>query len=83
MERRLEAAQAQGVRSLILRAGDFFGPYMTGNSWFRELVKPGRPVRSITYPGPPDIGHSWAYLPDVGETMALLAERDASLPASR
>lgn len=79
MERRLEEAQAQGVRSLILRAGDFFGPYMTGNSWFRQLVKPGRPVRSITYPGPPDIGHSLAYLPDVGETMALLAERDTSL----
>jgi nucleoside-diphosphate-sugar epimerase len=78
-ERRLEEAQAQGVRSLILRAGDFFDPYMTGNSWFRQLVKPGRPVRSITYPGSPDIGHSWAYLPDVGETMALLAERDASL----
>jgi nucleoside-diphosphate-sugar epimerase len=79
MERRLEEAQATGVRSLILRAGDFFGPYITGNSWFRQLVKPGRPVRTITYPGPPDIGHSWAYLPDVGETMALLAERDASL----
>jgi nucleoside-diphosphate-sugar epimerase len=79
MERRLEEAQAQRVRSLILRAGDFFGPHMTGNSWFRQLVKPGRPVRSITYPGSPDIGHSWAYLPDAGETMALLAERDASL----
>jgi len=52
---------------------------MTGNSWFRQLVKPGRPVPSITYPGSPDIGRSWAYLPDVGETMALLAERDASL----
>jgi len=79
MERRLEEAQATGVRSLILRAGDFFGPHITGNSWFRQLVKPGRPVRTITYPGPPDIGHSWAYLPDIGETMALLAERDARL----
>ena len=79
MERRLEAARAEGVRSLILRAGDFFGPHITANSWFNQLVKPGRPVRSITYPGPPDIGHSWAYLPDVGETLARLAERDASL----
>jgi nucleoside-diphosphate-sugar epimerase len=79
MERRLEEAQAHGVRSLILRAGDFFGPHITGNSWFRQLVKPGRPVRSITYPSSPDIGHSWAYLPDAGETMARLAERDASL----
>ncbi|MGA7384938.1 MAG: hypothetical protein WBW81_09710 [Methylocella sp.] len=67
------------MRSLILRAGDFFSPYTTGNSWLGQLVKAGRPVRSIIYPGPPDIGHTWAYLPDVGETMALLAERDASL----
>lgn len=79
MERRLETAQQEGVRSLILRAGDFFGPYITGNSWFRQLVKSGRPVRSITYPGSTEIGHSWAYLPDVGETMALLAERDTNL----
>ena len=49
MERRLEAARAEGVRSLILRAGDFFGPHITANSWFNQLVKPGRPVRSITY----------------------------------
>ncbi len=79
MERRLEAARAEGARSLILRAGDFFGPHITANSWFNKLVKPGRPVRSITYPGPPDIGHSWAYLPDFGETLARLAEHDASL----
>lgn len=79
LERRLEAAKGQGVRSLILRAGDFFGPHITGNSWFRQLVKPGRPARSITYPGPPEVGHSWAYLPDFGETFALLAERDASI----
>jgi nucleoside-diphosphate-sugar epimerase len=79
MERRLEAARSEGGRSLILRAGDYFGPHVTGNSWFSQLVKPGREVKSITYPGPPDIGHSWACLPDAGETMARLAERDASL----
>jgi nucleoside-diphosphate-sugar epimerase len=79
MERRLEAARSEGVRSLILRAGDYFGPHVTGNSWFSQLAKAGREVKSITYPGPPDIGHSWAYLPDAGETMARLAERDASL----
>jgi hypothetical protein len=62
MERRLEAARAEGLRSLNLRAGDFVGPYLTGNR-FSQLVKPGRPVRSITYAGPPEIGHSSAYCP--------------------
>ena len=39
-------------------------------------MKPGRPVRSITWPGAPGVGHQWAYLPDVAEAMARLVERD-------
>jgi nucleoside-diphosphate-sugar epimerase len=51
MEKQLEAACRDGVRTLIVRAGDFFGPN-TGNSWFSQgLIKPGQPVRSILYPG--------------------------------
>src|SRR5262249_14969451 len=61
MEQRLEACSQDGVRTLIVRAGDYFGP-RTGNSWFAQgLIKPGRPVRSILYPGRPDAGHAWAY----------------------
>ena len=45
MEKRLEAASRDGVRTLIVRAGDYFGP-RTGNSWFAQgLIKPGQPVR--------------------------------------
>ena len=41
MERRLKAAAAEGVRSLIVRAGDFFGPRGTSNLWFSSaLVNP-------------------------------------------
>lgn len=79
MEARLETT---GVRSLILRAGDYFGPRSTMNSWFASgLVTPGRPVTSILYPGDKGVGHAWAYLPDVGETFARLADREAQLPA--
>jgi nucleoside-diphosphate-sugar epimerase len=79
MEERLKAASRDGVRSLIVRAGDFFGP-RTGNSWFAQgLIKPGRPVRSILYPGRPDVGHAWAYLPDVAATIVQLLEREAQL----
>jgi len=82
MEARLEAAAASGVRSLILRAGDYFGPRSTANSWFASgLVKPGQPVKTILYPGDRDIGHAWAYLPDVGETFARLADRESELSA--
>ena len=79
MEKRLEAASRDGVGTLIVRAGDFFGP-RTGNSWFAQgLVKPGRPVKSILYPGRPDVGHAWAYLPDVAATIAQLLEREGDL----
>ncbi|MGY2048549.1 NAD-dependent epimerase/dehydratase family protein [Methylobacterium sp. JK268] len=81
MERRLEESAREGVRSLIVRAGDYFGPGMTGNSWFTLFAQRGRPVRSVWYPGPAGIGHQWAYLPDVATAMVRLAERDAALPA--
>ena len=77
MEKRLErAAEAGEARALVVRAGDFFGP-RAANNWFSQgLVKPGRPLRSITYPGRPGVGHQWAYLPDVAETMVRLVEQD-------
>jgi nucleoside-diphosphate-sugar epimerase len=79
MEAHLQAAAAEGVRTLIVRAGDFFGP-KAGNSWFAQgLVKPGKPLTAISYPGSVGIGHQWAYLPDVAETMVRLIEKDDQL----
>ena len=79
MEERLRAAARDGVPVLIVRAGDFFGP-RAGNSWFSQgFVKPGRPLRSVTYPGKPEAGHAWAYLPDLASTIVRLLERSAEL----
>ncbi|WP_172330080.1 NAD(P)H-binding protein [Mangrovicoccus sp. HB161399] len=72
LEAQLEAA-APGVPSLILRAGDVFGPGAR-SSWFSQaMVQPGRPLRRVTEisRGP---GHSWAYLPDLGEAFARLLD---------
>lgn len=81
MERRLQQAAAEGVRSLILRAGDFFGP-RAGNNWFSQaLVKPGQPVAAITLPGRAGVGHQWTYLPDMATTLLRLLDREAALPA--
>ena len=80
LERRLEAASHQGMRVIIVRAGDFYGPGAV-NSWFSQgLITAGEPVRSITYPGKTGTGHQWAYLPDVAETMARLLDRRDTLP---
>lgn len=82
MERRLKAAGAEGVRTLIVRAGDFFGPHGTSNLWFNAaLVKPGKTPTSVSYPGRKGIGHQWAYLPDVAETMVRLIENEDRLAA--
>ena len=79
LEARLRAAAEDGVKSLVVRAGDFFGLQAT-NSWFAQgLVKQGRPVTSINYPGAAGLGHQWAYLPDVAETMIQLLEKEALL----
>ena len=81
MERRLRACATQGTTVLIVRAGDFFGP-QAANSWFSQaMVKPGKPVRRVTYPGRAGTGHQWAYVPDVAETMVRLVEKPASLAA--
>ncbi|PDT05972.1 hypothetical protein CO666_04145 [Rhizobium chutanense] len=78
MERRLEAA---GVGAIIVRAGDFFGPGATANSWFSSgLVTPGKPVGTIKNPGRCGVGHQWTYLPDMAETIAQLIERADRLP---
>ena len=71
MERRLAEA-APDVRSLVVRAGDFFGPG-AGQSWFSQaLAKP--PLARIVNPGTPGVGHAWAYLPDLAEAILRLLE---------
>ena len=45
----------------------------------RILVKPRRPLGSVTYPGKPDASHAWAYLPDLAATIALLLDRAADI----
>ena len=79
MERRLESFSRNGGRAVIVRAGDFFGPTASGNSWFSQgLITPGQRVRKISYPGAPGVGHQWSYLPDVARTIVeLLARRDS------
>lgn len=80
MELRLKNEANRGLKVLIVRTGDYFGPG-AGNSWFSQaLVKPGRQIGVITNPGRPGIGHQWAYLPDVAQTMLKLVDQEADLP---
>jgi nucleoside-diphosphate-sugar epimerase len=83
MERRLERAAGEGVRGLIVRAGDFFGPH-AANNWFSQgLAKAGVPLSTIRNPGRAGVGHQWAYLPDVAATMVKLLERGSTAAFER
>nr|BBD84679.1 NAD-dependent epimerase/dehydratase [Chromobacterium sp.] len=81
MEARLRAYAADGGRTLIVRAGDFFGP-RAGNNWFSQgLVQPGKTPGRIQNPAAPGVGHQWAYLPDVARNIVdLLARRESLEP---
>ena len=79
MERRLADATHAGVRTLIVRCGDFIGP-RAGNNWFGQgLVQPGKLVKAVRYPADYAHHHAWAYLPDVAETIARLLDREEEL----
>jgi nucleoside-diphosphate-sugar epimerase len=81
MELKLQKAGLEGVRSIVVRAGDFFGPG-AGNSWLtRGVVTTRGQVRSVYYPGAPEVGHSWAYLPDLAETMVRLVDCERPMSA--
>jgi len=82
MEEMLErAARNDGVRAIVVRAGDFFGPGVT-NSWFAQaLAKGGMAAKAIQTLTPSGVGHAWAFVPDLAETFARLVDRRADLPA--
>jgi len=74
MEEMLRDAARDGMRSLVVRANDYFGPH-SPSSWFSgAMVKPGKPLRAIAYPGSREVGHGFAYLPDLAEAIYRLAE---------
>ncbi|MDH4987549.1 NAD-dependent epimerase/dehydratase family protein [Aminobacter anthyllidis] len=71
-------ADAGRVRTILLRAGDFFGGKGTG-SWF-DLVIASKFAKGVyTAPGPVELVHAWAYLPDLANTFVALAEKQERL----
>ncbi len=64
---------AQGMRSVVIRAGDFYGAG-TG-SWFDLAITKDLRNGKITYPGPLNVAHAWAYLPDLAQCFVRVAAR--------
>lgn len=73
-----EAARRDGVRTIVIRAGDFYGGEKPG-TWLDELVLAKLDKGVFTWPGPMDLAHSFAYLPDLAQAFVAVAERRADL----
>lgn len=73
-------ASAGHARTILLRAGDFFGGTGSG-SWF-DLVVAAKMKKGIyTAPGPANLVHEWAYLPDFAVAFVALARNLGKLGA--
>jgi nucleoside-diphosphate-sugar epimerase len=72
------AAREDGIQTIILRAGDFFGGKGTG-SWFDLVITQKAKKGVTTWPGPRGLVHAWAYLPDFAAAFVALAEKREAL----
>ena len=78
IEDRIAEAAERGVRTIIVRAGDFYGG--GHGSWFDLVLAKEAGCGRITYPGPLDVAHEWAYLPDFASTLLRVAAIRETLP---
>jgi nucleoside-diphosphate-sugar epimerase len=78
IEAEARMATAPGLRSVVIRAGDFFGGPGRG-SWFDMALASQLHKGRFVYPGTLDTLHAWAYLPDLAQAFVRVAERHAEL----
>ena len=71
IEDHMAEAAERGLRTIILRAGDFFGG--GSGSWLDLVIAKEIARGRLTYPGPIDLVHEWAYVPDLAATLLQLA----------
>ncbi|MEP5758687.1 MAG: epimerase, partial [Litoreibacter sp.] len=78
---KMEAAyRTAGVKTIVLRAGDFIDTQASGN-WFDEVITAKLAKGKVVSPGDPDAMHAWAYLPDLTRAAVALAEKRENLEA--
>jgi hypothetical protein len=81
MEDELRQRATRGLRSVVVRAGDFFGS--GSGSWLDLAIAKGIARGRLVYPGPLQVDHAWAYLPDLARAFVALAGRRECLNGSQ
>lgn len=67
-------AEENGVCTIVVRAGDFYGGRQPG-TWHDLMILAKLKKGVFVWPGPMDLPHAFAWLPDLGRAFAELAER--------
>ncbi|MEP0940319.1 MAG: hypothetical protein ABJH63_20520 [Rhizobiaceae bacterium] len=80
MERQYRDAADDGVRTILLRIGDFLQRESTGN-WFDTHMTRQLGMGRFAYPGRRTIPHAFGYLPDAARACVGLAQLRNDLPA--
>ncbi|EPX77504.1 Rossmann-fold NAD(P)-binding domain-containing protein [Litoreibacter arenae] len=73
------AYREAGVRTIILRAGDYIDTTASGN-WYDKIITAKLDKGIVTYPGDLDIPHAWAFLHDVADAAVMLCKQAQDLP---
>ncbi len=76
MEARLHAST---VRTVVIRAGDFFGSGQ--GSWLDLVLAKELRQGVLRYPGAAGVPTAWAYLPDLARCFVQVAQRRSDLAA--
>jgi nucleoside-diphosphate-sugar epimerase len=77
LEEELAARAPTGLRSVVIRAGDFYGAGQ--GSWLDLVVVKSLAAGKLVYPGPLDVPHAWAYLPDLARAFVAVAAKAEAL----
>jgi nucleoside-diphosphate-sugar epimerase len=79
MEALFRNAADKDVKTVILRAGDFYGTDKVG-TWLDQMIATKIDKGAFSWPGPYDLPHAFAYLPDLADAFVRLAGRADELP---
>lgn len=74
IEAEMAARTHQGLRSFVIRAGDYFGG--GPGVWMDMVILKSLRAGKLAYPGPLNVPHAWAYLPDVAQAFLAVAAQN-------
>jgi nucleoside-diphosphate-sugar epimerase len=77
-ERLLRAVREDGLRLVIARAADFYGPGVRNSMLYHAAIERQLQGKRAQWLGDPDTRHSYTYTPDAGRAMVRLALDDGA-----